>query len=47
MATDERFDELISTWLQESAPAQIPARVLEEAAQRPARAGSRWAGAHS
>ena len=34
MATDERFDELISTWLQETAPAQIPARVLEEAAQR-------------
>ena len=24
MATDERFDELISTWLQETAPAQIP-----------------------
>ena len=34
MATDERFEELISTWLQESAPAQIPPRVLEEAAQR-------------
>jgi len=34
MATDERFDELISTWLQESAPAQIPSRVLEETAER-------------
>ena len=34
MATDERFDELISTWLQETAPAQLPARVLEETAQR-------------
>jgi hypothetical protein len=34
MATDERFDELISTWLQETAPAQIPERVLEAAAQR-------------
>jgi hypothetical protein len=34
MATDERFDELISTWLQETAPVQIPTRVLEEAAQR-------------
>lgn len=34
MATDERFDELISTWLQETAPVQIPTRVLDEAAQR-------------
>ena len=34
MATDEQIDELISTWLQETAPAQIPARVLEEAAQQ-------------
>jgi hypothetical protein len=34
MATDESFDELISTWLQETAPAQIPARVLEDAAER-------------
>ena len=46
MATDERFDELISTWLQETAPAQIPARVLEEAAQqtRASRQQAGWRG---
>ena len=34
MATDERIDELISTWLQETAPARIPERVLEHTAER-------------
>ena len=29
MATDERFDELISGWLEETAPARLPERVLE------------------
>jgi hypothetical protein len=46
MATDEVFDETISTWLQESAPAEIPARVLEVAAQRTrtSRQQIRWGG---
>ena len=46
MATDDTFDELISTWLQETAPAEIPGRVLEEAAQRTraSRQQVRWGG---
>ena len=46
MATDDTFDELISTWLQETAPAEIPGRVLEEAAQRTrtSRQQVRWRG---
>ena len=46
MTTDEGFDELISTWLQETAPAQIPARVLDEAAERTrtSRQQVRWRG---
>ena len=29
MATDERFDELISGWLEETAPQRLPERVLD------------------
>lgn len=34
MATDERFDESISKWLEETAPAQLPERVLEATFER-------------
>ena len=34
MATDERFDELISGWLEETAPQQLPERVLAATFER-------------
>ena len=34
MATDERFDESISRWLEETAPARLPERVLDATFER-------------
>ena len=34
MATDERFDELISRWLEETAPQRLPERVLTATFER-------------
>jgi hypothetical protein len=34
MATDERFDESVSKWLEESAPARLPERVLNATFER-------------
>jgi hypothetical protein len=34
MATDERFDETISRWLEQTAPARLPERVLEATFER-------------
>ena len=34
MATDERFDESISKWLEETAPARLPERVLSATFER-------------
>ena len=34
MATDERFDDTISNWLEQTAPARLPERVLEATFER-------------
>ena len=47
MAKNERIDESISSWLEETAQPRLPERVLEATFARTRRAGSRSAGARS
>ena len=46
MATDEQFDELMSTWLEETAPAGLPLRALDATFERTrtSRQQVRWPG---
>ena len=47
MATDERFDELISGWLEETAPQRLPERVLTPPSSGHVERGNRLAGVPS